>query len=485
MNGAPRHFFEFDTFRVDVEERRLTRNGKTVNLTSKVFDILLALVEKSGGTVGKDELMQTIWEDTFVEEGNLNRHISTLRKLLGDDPRKQKFIKTIPKHGYRFTADVQEIVDSNETLAVDNVSRSGLVIREGTREGFWTIPRIATAAALLIGVGLLGVWAWSTGAAKERRKMPISANPEAVEAYTQGRELWRSRSAGSLHEATLLLEKSVQKDPGFALGHAALADAYAFDYTNWKKAEDEANIAMRLDPNLGEPHASLGFVRMFWQWDLTAAENEFKQAIDLSPDYATGHQWFAANLAATGHGDAALVEIRQAMELEPSSVAIHADQCQILYFARRNEEALTECRKTLEIDPKFLPAQANLYEIYCVLGMNDEVVNKFFENKILTGGEMLPTVANSLRRAYTEGGIKGFRTEQLKFFVRSNPNYYRLAQTYARLGDVDWTFETLLTSYEKKEFDFIFVDADPVFAHLHLDPRMLDLHRKFLKMAKQ
>ena len=87
----------FDRFRVEVEERRLTRNGAAVTLTSRDFDILLALIENSGQTVGKNDLMETIWEDTFVEEGNLNRHVSTLRKVLGDDPREQRFIKTIPK----------------------------------------------------------------------------------------------------------------------------------------------------------------------------------------------------------------------------------------------------------------------------------------------------------------------------------------------------------------------------------------------------
>lgn len=473
MNGEPRHFFEFDTFRVDVEERRLTRNGKTVNLTSKVFDILLALVENSGRTVDKNELMQMVWEDTFVEEGNLNRHISTLRRLLGDDRRQQKFIKTIPKHGYRFTSDVKESTAS--------AARERLASPEKNLDGSRSFARIAMVFALLAGIGLLGAWVFSAGsAAKEQKKSRISANPAAADAYAKGRELWRGRNGEGLHEATLLLERAVQIDPDFALAHAALADAYAFDYTNWKKTEGEATAAIKLDPTIGEPHASLGFVKMFWQWDFYEAESEFKKAVALSADYATGHQWFAANLAATGHGDAALVEIRQAMELEPSSVAIHADQCQILYFARRNEEALTECRKTLEIDPKFLPAQANLYEIYCVLGMNDEAVNKFFENKILTNGEVLPAMANSLRRAYDEGGIKGFFNEQLDFFTHSSPSHYRLAQTYARLGNVDRTFEELLQSSEKTEFDFVFVCSDPVFAHLHLDPRMLALRKNLL-----
>src|SRR2546423_13958907 len=97
MNRAPRHFFDFDAFRVEVEERRLLRNGETVALTSRAFDILLALVQNSGRTVDKNVLMETVWKNTFVEEGNLNRHVSTLRKILGDDLKEQRFIKTIPK----------------------------------------------------------------------------------------------------------------------------------------------------------------------------------------------------------------------------------------------------------------------------------------------------------------------------------------------------------------------------------------------------
>ena len=482
MNGATRHYFEFETFRVDVEERRLLRNGMPVTLTAKDFEVLLALVENSGRTIDKNELMQTVWEDTFVEEGNLNRHISTLRKLLGDDPREQRFIKTIPKRGYRFTAAVREIVDEYQTLELQNVSRSRLLIREETSESFWTLPFIAVASMLLIGAVFLGAWAISTRSPGQARTgMRFTENAEVAEAYRRGRELWNTRGAESLHQSTLLLEKVVREDPNFALGHAALADAYAFDYTYWKKAESEANAAIKIDPSLGQPHASLGFVKMYWQWNLSQAEVEFKQAVVLSPDYATGHQWYALNLAASGHTSGALVEIKKAVELEPANVAINADYCQVLYFAKHYDEAFAQCQKVLKLDPGSRSGNQLMYDIYLALGMNDEAVNKFVDNKILYDGELTTAIIDALNRGYADGGIRGFHTAQVNFFTHIPQNSYKLAQTYARLGDYDKVYAELDKAYEQSNFDLILVNADPLFGSIQNEPRFHELGAKLTK----
>ena len=98
--------FEFDQFRLDVSERLLLREGKPVPMTPKVFDTLLLLVENAGRLVGKNDLMSQIWPDSFVEEGALTRNISDLRKALGENATGRKFIETVPKHGYRFVAEV-------------------------------------------------------------------------------------------------------------------------------------------------------------------------------------------------------------------------------------------------------------------------------------------------------------------------------------------------------------------------------------------
>lgn len=171
MNGEKRHYFDFDEFRVEVEERRLTRNGRVVALNPRDFDILLALVERAGTTVDKNALLDLVWDDTFVEEGNLSRHVSTLRKILGDDSREQRFIKTIPKRGYRFTAAVREVEQTIDTFAMEDVSQARVVVREEVTESvshapFFKRPAPILAAAALAVVLTGGAWFMRTAAGK-------------------------------------------------------------------------------------------------------------------------------------------------------------------------------------------------------------------------------------------------------------------------------------------------------------------------------
>lgn len=108
MNGAAKHFYRFKSFRLDVEERQLLRHNDYIPLTPKVFDVLVALVRRSGHLVEKDELLRVVWADSFVEEVNVARAVHTLRKVLGEDDNGDKFIETVAKKGYRFVAEVTE-----------------------------------------------------------------------------------------------------------------------------------------------------------------------------------------------------------------------------------------------------------------------------------------------------------------------------------------------------------------------------------------
>ena len=119
MSGESQHFYRFKSFRLDVEERRLLHNNSPVPLTPKAFDVLVVLVERSGHLVEKDELMQTVWSDSFVEEANIPRLIHTLRKVLGDDGGDHRFIETVAKKGYRFVAKVTEVSDSAAVAGIN------------------------------------------------------------------------------------------------------------------------------------------------------------------------------------------------------------------------------------------------------------------------------------------------------------------------------------------------------------------------------
>src|SRR5919112_324604 len=102
-----KRLYEFGPFLLDPAERVLTRAGQPVPMTPKAFELLLVLVENGGHLLGKKELMEAVWPDSFVEEGNLTFTISSLRKALGEDRKEPQYIETVPRSGYRFVADVR------------------------------------------------------------------------------------------------------------------------------------------------------------------------------------------------------------------------------------------------------------------------------------------------------------------------------------------------------------------------------------------
>ena len=133
MNKQINNLYEFDNFRINVSERILQRSGQDISLPPKVFDLLLALVTRHGQVVTKDELMNEVWPDTFVEETNLKVYVSTLRKALGESGEGRKFIETLPRRGYRFIGPVTQIVPANPALpelVIEKQTVSRIVIEE-------------------------------------------------------------------------------------------------------------------------------------------------------------------------------------------------------------------------------------------------------------------------------------------------------------------------------------------------------------------
>jgi len=129
MRQQTRQTYEFGPFRLDPMKRVLLRDSRQVQLTPKAFDTLLALVEASGQLLEKDALMQRVWPDSFVEEGSLTVNISTLRKVLGDN---RGYIVTVPGRGYRFVADVREVLNAGGEFIVEEAARTYVVIEEST-----------------------------------------------------------------------------------------------------------------------------------------------------------------------------------------------------------------------------------------------------------------------------------------------------------------------------------------------------------------
>ena len=129
MSLQTKRLYEFGNFRLDLTEKVLLRDGKSVPVTPKVFETLCVLVERAGHLVEKDELMQKLWQDRFVAESNLTFNIKMLRKGLGDSASKPVFIETVPRRGYRFIAEVQRVEaaeeGAEERLGVGEKRRKG------------------------------------------------------------------------------------------------------------------------------------------------------------------------------------------------------------------------------------------------------------------------------------------------------------------------------------------------------------------------
>jgi len=154
------HFYRFGSFRLDPAKRLLKRGQKSVSLMPKAFDTLLVLVENRNRLVGKEELMKTLWPDSFVEEANLAQNVAVLRKALGDSPEEHRYILTVPGHGYRFAAKVSEEIEDDEAdLVIERHSRSRVLVEEsGVRSGHAGILAIFSSV-------LKRRWNWILGGA--------------------------------------------------------------------------------------------------------------------------------------------------------------------------------------------------------------------------------------------------------------------------------------------------------------------------------
>ena len=149
-----KELYEFGPFRVDPEKETLLREGEPVALTPKTFQILLVLIRHNEEVVTKDDLMKAVWPDTFVEEANLSRNISMLRKALGETAQDHRYIVTVPGRGYRLVENVHLIPDREVSVVAATHSIVHVDVKES---GPWPWRWLAMGMVILLVVGL-GTW---------------------------------------------------------------------------------------------------------------------------------------------------------------------------------------------------------------------------------------------------------------------------------------------------------------------------------------
>lgn len=310
--------------------------------------------------------------------------------------------------------------------------------------------------------------------------------PAAYDAYIRGRHAWDKRSEADLREAIRLFQQSIDADPTYAPAYAGLADCYAqLGYGSYIAPEDSfpraraaAMRALELDPTLAEAHASLCFVRMYYDWDFMKAETEFKRAFELNPNYAIAHQWYAYLLTAMERpaGEAER-EIAIAKQLAPLSVPINLDQAYILHYYDRNEEALRSVRLALEMNPKFPPGYFWLGRIYTSGGRYKEA-----ERALQNIGPLrtwTPAMA-VLGYLYGKSGRMNEARAMLKEFedlARSDryASGYAVAVVHAGLGDAERAFAFLDAAYRERSHWLVWLKRDPRWNDMRADVRLQSL----------
>jgi len=223
------------------------------------------------------------------------------------------------------------------------------------------IARLQIAAGNALDAELVKV-ADHAAAAKTPAKAAV--NDQAYQLYLRGRYCWNRRTEEGLRQSIDYFRQSIAADPNYALAYAGLADSYAllasFSVESGRAAIPDARAAalsaIQLDPTLAEPHASLGMIYFFTDWNGPAAEGEFERAIALNPNYATAHHWYGLDLAAMGRFPQALYEIRRAQALDPLSLIIDTNVGWIEYLSHDYDAALADYKKVLELDPSFVRA---------------------------------------------------------------------------------------------------------------------------------
>jgi len=669
MSVILKHFYKFDPFVLDVEERVLLCDGRPVPLTPKVFETLLLLVQNQGCVVSKQKILDTLWPDVFVEESNITFNITMLRKVLGDTKREHLYIETVQRRGYRFIAHLEEPLDSSVATsqipstrveAADSQlivgseefkSDSGLVkrpeielpgagksdntlraktARETSRTSRWkTLLAAAAVAVVLIAVGgllllrhrssarsqpdagrlmlavlpfqnLTGdaaqdyfsdglteemitqlgnldpdhlgviartsvmhyknnqepmdqigrelqvqyvlegsvrresdrvritaqliqtkdqshVWAREYdrelvhllslqgeiarevtdeihrtlgGRAGTEPASQTSSAPKSYEAYDlylKGQYFFNQRNVAGFERAIDFFQQATTKDPDYARAYAGLADCYALigGYSEhpqtdfMPKARAAALRAGELDGKLAGAHTALALIVQNYDWDWQTAEKEFRRAIELNPNYATAHHWYAEHLTWLGRFDEALRESERARQLDPLSLIIAADNGATLYYSRQYDRAIAQFRAVREMDPNFSRSGLirSAYEQKGLFTDALEEIEKWrraYGDRPWTWSELAYVYGRSGQQAQAKHALQ----KLLQLDRRQPVDQAAIVWAYVGTGNKDQAFAYLEKAYLQHSSTLISLKVEPGFDPLRSDPRYQDLLRR-------
>jgi len=313
-------------------------------------------------------------------------------------------------------------------------------------------------------------------------------NLEAYNLYLKGRFFLSKSTLVSLRESIKYFQQAIEKDPTYALAYAGIADCYILLgvlYTSPKEAFPRAKVAaekaLEIDEALAEAYASLGLVRLFYDWDWPSAEQELLRAIELNPKYATAHIWYSVYLTVMGMHDDAINEAKRALELDPISPLTTWLAGTTFYYARQFDQAIKEAQKALEIDPNNLPAHMLIFMAYLEKFEYTKAIAQLQKGMDISGSGELPQITRqlisyALLEEYHE--IEKVSDELNSGLRQEYFSPYYIASFYLTIDQEDKAFEWLERAYQEHDHWLIILRVDPKFDSIRSDPRYKTLLKK-------
>lgn len=313
-------------------------------------------------------------------------------------------------------------------------------------------------------------------------------NVAAYQLYLTGRYHWSNLSPPELQKSIEFFKKAIEADPGYALAYYGLAESLRASSINSDMPPNEvmplatsaARKAIELDPTLAEPHVTLSFVYLFYDWNWAEAEKEATRAIALNPNLAWAHMAYAHYLSDVGRHEEAIAAAARARELEPVSLILNSLEGARLYYARQYDEAQARLQKVLELNPNFWVAHRYLGHVAIAKGNYAEAVAQFSKAKELARGNTQPPsmlayiAARTGDTAKARAMLQDLKALSAKRYVPS----LNIAVAHLGLGETDEALSWLEKAFEEHDVQLQFLKVDPTFDPLRSELRFVALLKR-------
>ncbi|HSQ59601.1 MAG TPA: tetratricopeptide repeat protein [Acidobacteriota bacterium] len=318
------------------------------------------------------------------------------------------------------------------------------------------------------------------GLARARR-----VDPEAYEEYLRGRFHWARRSEEGMRKAIEHFGRSIALDPAYASAYAGLADLYMtmgiFNFLPpgeaFTRARSAATRALALDASSAEGLLPLAGVQFHADWDFEAALASYRRVIELAPNLADAHHWYADILSAMGRHEEAVAESRAALRLDPLSLAVNTDVGLHLFYARRYDEAIAQQKRTLELDPTFGPALRSLGGAHEEKREFDEAIRCYQRAHELAKDELSARalLAHAYAVAGREAEARALLAELRAAAATRYVSKYALAAIHVGLGERDLALDLLEEAFTARDRGMVWLGVSPRFDPLRDEPRFQEI----------